>query len=80
MLKELDEIQQIIYNLYQEVDAAKRTKSKHQLESQFRQALDRIGGLERTNKRLRSELEQYPEYRQQQALNSVKSYLSVLIR
>lgn len=75
-LKSLEEIEQAINLLAQETDASKRTKSKHLLNRQFRMALDRIGGLERTNKRLREDLEQFPEYQQQQALKQVSIYFN----
>jgi len=77
-LKSLEEIEKAIDMMFQETDASQRTKSRHLLKNQFRMALDKIGGLERTNKRLKSELEQFPEYREQQLLNSITSYLSIL--
>lgn len=70
-LKSLEEIEQAIDMMFQETDASQRTKSRHLIKNQFRMALDKIGGLERTNRRLRGELEQYPEYKQQQLTNSL---------
>lgn len=70
-LKSLEEIEQAIDMMLQETDASQRTKSRHLIKNQFRMALDKIGGLERSNKRLRDELEQYPEYKQQQLTNSL---------
>lgn len=77
-LKSLEEIEEAIDLMFQETDASKRIKSKHLLKKQFRMALDKIGGLERTNKRLRSDLEQFPEYQQQQAIKAIGVYMDFL--
>lgn len=75
-LKTLEEMEEAIEMMFQETDASQRTKGKHLIKKQFRLALDRIGGLERTNNRLRTELEQFPEYQQQQALKAIASYMT----
>ncbi len=77
MLKSFEEIEQAIEMMYQEKDASQRTLSRHLIKNQFRLALDKIVSLERTNKILRSDLEKFPEYKQQQVLKSLTSYLNL---
>lgn len=75
MLKSFEEIKHNLAMMDQEIDASKRTKSRHLLENQFHHALKQIESLQQANIAMRSQLEQCPEYRQQQTLKLIKPYL-----
>lgn len=78
MLKSLNEIEKAIDMMFDEKCALQQIKARNMLKGQFSRALDRIARLEQTNKRLRGELEQDPEYQSKEIFNAVAMYMNQL--